>query len=168
MRLFYADLAFGKRAEADPAVRDLLAALYPDGEVRPAPPDLDAVGIDLVVDRRPFPVGVQVKAYRGTLHPLKTAKVFLEDFSDVGRGMPGWLWTSRAELLVVRYEDQPVVLHFPTLRVIAEREREDWGHYYRHQESRTGNARWTSTYWAVPLAEVAGAILDPWGALPPL
>lgn len=68
-RSFAVDLARGKRAETDRAVLALLHELYPDGKVRPAPPELDAQGIDLVVHRAPFSVGVQVKAYGGTSHP---------------------------------------------------------------------------------------------------
>lgn len=164
-RSFAVDLARGKRAEGDPAVIDLIRGLYPDGEVRPAPEELDRAGVDLVIKRAPFPVGVQVKTYRGTLEPIRTALVFLEDFSDVHRAVPGWLWTTRAEILIVRYRDAPVAFHLPTLRRIAEDQRDAWTPYRRVNESRRGRARWRSTYWAVPLREILGAILDPTGEI---
>ncbi len=165
VRSFAVDLARGKRAEGDPAVIDLLRGLYPDGEVRPAPEELDRAGIDLVIHRAPFPVGAQVKAYGGTLAPIRTACVFLEDFSDIGRAVPGWLWTSNAEILVVRYADEPLAFHLPTLRAIAEGKRDEWGAYRRTNKTRRGRASWTSAYWAVPLREVLGAILDPTGEI---
>lgn len=164
-RSFALDLARGKRAETDPAVLALLHELYPDGEVRPASRELDAQGIDLVVHRAPFPLGVQVKAYSGTLHPLRTALVFLEDFSDLGRAVPGWLWTTRAEVLVARYADAPVAFHIPALRAIAERRGDAWAPHRRLNRSRHRGAVWTSAYWAVPLHEVLGAILDPTGKI---
>lgn len=164
-RSFALDLARGKRAETDPAVLALLHELYPDGEVRPASRELDAQGIDLVIHRAPFPLGVQVKAYSGKLHPLRTALIFLEDFSDIGRAVPGWLWTTRAEVLVARYADAPVAFHIPALRAIAERRGDEWGAYRRTNKTRRGRASWTSAYWAVPLREVLGAILDPTGEI---
>lgn len=164
-RSFVLDLARGKKAQTDPAVLAILRDLYPDGEIRPAPEELDRVGVDLVIKRAPFPVGVQVKTYRGTLEPIRTALVFLEDFSDVHRAVPGWLWTTRAEILIVRYQDAPVAFHLPTLRRIAEDQRDAWTPYRRVNESRRGRARWRSTYWAVPLREILGAILDPTGEI---
>ena len=164
-RSFALDLARGKKAETDPAVLALLRDLYPDGEIRPAPEELDRAGIDLVIHRAPFPVGVQVKAYRGTLAPIRTACVFLEDFSDIGRAVPGWLWTTRAEVLVARYADAPVAFHIPALRAIAERRGDEWAPHRRLNRSRHRGAVWTSAYWAVPLREVLGAILDPTGEI---
>lgn len=164
-RSFALDLARGKKAETDPAVLALLRDFYPDGEIRPAPEELDRAGIDFIVDRAPFPLGVQVKAYSGKLHPLRTALIFLEDFSDIGRAVPGWLWTSNAEILVVRYADEPLAFHLPTLRAIAEGKRDEWGAYRRTNKTRRGRASWTSAYWAVPLREVLGAILDPTGEI---
>ena len=164
-RSFALDLVRGKRAERDPAVLALLRDLYPDGEVHPAPEELDRAGIDFIVDRTPFPVGAQVKAYSGTLHPLRTALVFLEDFSDLGRAVPGWLWTTRAEILVIRYQDASLAFHLPTLRRIAEDRREAWAPYRRVNQSRRGRARWASAYWALPLREVIGALLDPTGEI---
>ena len=164
-RSFALDLARGKKAETDPAVLALLRDMYPDGEIRPAPEELDRAGIDLVIHRAPFPVGVQVKVYGGTLAPIRTACVFLEDFSDIGRAVPGWLWTTRAEVLVALYADAPVAFHIPALRAIAERRGDKWAPYRRFNRSRHRGAVWTSAYWAVPLREVLGAILDPTGKI---
>lgn len=164
-RSFALDLARGKKGQTDPAVLALLRDLYPDGRIRPAPKKLDRVGVDLVIKRAPFPVGVQVKTYGGTLEPIRTALVFLEDFSDVHRAVPGWLWTTRAEILIVRYQDAPVAFHIPALRAIAERRGDKWAPHRRLNRSRHRGAVWTSAYWAVPLREVLGAILDPTGEI---
>ncbi|BDG28274.1 hypothetical protein TthSNM76_04840 [Thermus thermophilus] len=164
-RSFALDLARGKAAETDSAVLALLRDLYPEGEIRPAAEELDRAGIDLVIHRAPFPVGVQVKVYAGTLAPIRTARVFLEDFSDIGRAVPGWLWTTRAEVLVARYADAPVAFHVPTLRAIAEGRGNEWTPHRRLNRSRHRGAVWTSAYWAVPLREVIGAILDPTGEI---
>ncbi|MCH1927377.1 hypothetical protein L6232_21480, partial [Shewanella sp. C31] len=128
-------------AETDALVLDALGILYPGAKIRPADPELDALGVDLVVDNRPFPVGVQVKRASVDLYPLKTARIILEDFADVRREVPGWLWTTRAELLVVRYEDGALVLHFPTLRAIADLKAEKWAPYRRTNVSTNGRRR---------------------------
>ncbi|GAA5334582.1 MULTISPECIES: hypothetical protein [Thermus] len=159
-RSFFADLAYGRAAEADPKVRALLGQLYPGYPITPAPPGLDLEGVDLVIDRPGFPVPVQVKRYRGTLHPLRTALVFLEDIADLDRGTPGWLWTSPADLLVIAYADEPLALHLPTLRAIAAERGEKWGPYLdiTKTEGRGGRI-WYSVVWRVPLREVEGAVL---------
>ncbi|APD10006.1 MULTISPECIES: hypothetical protein [Thermus] len=160
-RPFAQDLDFGRAAEKDPQVLALLGKLYPGCPIEPAPSDLDRRGVDLIIRRPHFPIPVQIKRYRGSLHPLKHAAVFLETTADLDRGTPGWLWTSPAELLIVVYTDGLLVLHLPTLRAIAEANRARWGDYLR--ETRTegyGGRTWISLVWRVPLEEVEPAVLD--------
>lgn len=154
------DLAQGKAGEEDPKVRKALAKLYPGLPIQKASAYWDRQGVDLIVDRPSFPVPVQVKSYGGTYHPARTASVFVEDISDLDRGKPGWLWTSQAEVLVIRYGDGVVlVLHLPTLRLLAEAQREAWGDYLHITETRRGKSTWYSAVWRLPLHEVRDAIL---------
>jgi|UniRef100_A0A7C3HIC9 hypothetical protein len=166
-RSFTDDLTAGKAAELDPRIAAALSRLHLGASLAKAPWTMEKTGVDLVLhdpetDRL---YRVEVKARQSQWN---SRDVVLEVLSANAPLTFGWGLTTRADYVVVLYQDAVLVFHGPTLVATTRQHHTRWTELaergllgFRLIETKTRNKGnvYSSIALVVPITELQGPLL---------